>query len=127
MRILIAAVLLFGVLTSNVVFAESGAGTRFLSGCKLALRFWETKQMAANDNQVSMGYCVGVVAGVRETLQYLTGGAENKFPGICLPEKYIDQMGIQAIVKHSEDHSDLSTKSPTLIALLVLKAEYPCK
>lgn len=127
MRILIAAVALFGVLASNVVFAESNAGTKFLSGCKLALRFWETKKMAKDDNQVDMGYCVGMVAGVRETLQYLTGGAENKFPGICLPENYIDQMGVQAIVKHSEDHPDLSTKRPTLIALLALKAEYPCK
>lgn len=127
MRVLIAAVATIGVLTSNAVFAESNAGTKFLNGCKVALRFLETKHIAADDNQVDLGYCVGVVAGVRETLQYLTGGAENKFPGICLPEKYTDQMGVRAIDKYSEDHSDLSTKRPTLIALLALKAEYPCK
>ncbi|WP_236265648.1 Rap1a/Tai family immunity protein, partial [Pseudomonas sp. PA-1-2A] len=127
MRVLMAAVTIIGLLASNAVFAENNAGTRFLSGCKVALRFFETKHMAADENQVDMGYCVGVVAGVRETLQYLTGGAVNKFPGICLPENYVDQMGVQAIVKHSEGRSDLSTKRPTLTVLLALKAEYPCK
>lgn len=127
MRVFIAAIAIVGLLASNAVFAESNAGARFLNGCKVALRFFETKHMAADDNQVDMGYCVGVVAGVRETLQYLTGGVVNKFPGICLPENYVDQMGVQAIVKYSEGHSDLSTKRPTLMALLALKAEYPCQ
>lgn len=75
------AVALAGVLASNTVLAaDGGDGAKFFSSCKGLINYWDGKPSEAKYDAAAMGYCVGVIHGVRGTLQILSEGVKDGYP-----------------------------------------------
>lgn len=128
MKVEVAAMIaLVGMSASGTVNAEDGGeGLKFLNGCKGLLSFWDGKPLTADADAAAMGYCVGVVNGVRGTLQNLKGGMKNDHAQLCLPADYVESMGIKTVVRFLERYPDKLKSNAVLITMLALQAEYPC-
>ncbi|SCW88564.1 MULTISPECIES: Rap1a/Tai family immunity protein [unclassified Pseudomonas] len=124
---LAAVIVLVGMLASGTVNAEDGGeGLKFLNGCKGLLSFWDGKLLTADADVAAMGYCVGVVNGVRGTLQNLNGWMKNDHAKLCLPADYVESMGVKTVVRFLENHPDKLKSNAVSITMLALQAEYPC-
>lgn len=128
MKAWMGMVLLAGALANGTVLAaDVEGGMKFFKSCRGLLNYWNGKPVEANYDAAAMGYCVGVVHGVRASLQYLEGWLKNDHAKVCLPASYEEAMGVQAVVKFLDDHPDEVKKDAALITMLALKSEYPCR
>jgi hypothetical protein len=123
----IAAAAVFCGLTANVTVLADDGGAKFFSSCKGLLNFWDGKPLEANYDAGAMGYCVGVVHGVRGSLQVLGGELKDGHLRVCLPEDYIEQAGVRAVVKYLGEHPEKLTHEDVTITMLALRSAYPCK
>jgi putative intracellular protease/amidase len=121
------AAVLAGTMATAIALADADDGARFLNSCKSVVSHWDGRQLTANDNIADMGYCVGVVHGVRGALQFVSGGVKDGYPRVCLTEKYLEQEGVRTVVKFLEEHPDKLKYKDVLITMLALSAAYPCK
>ena len=122
------AVALAGVLASSTVLAADGEdGAKFFSSCKGLINYWDGKPSEANYDAAAMGYCVGVIHGVRGTLQILSEGVKDGYPRVCLTADYVEQEGVRTVVKFLEEHPDKLKLKDVTITMLALGAAYPCR
>ena len=127
MKAWIAASTVFLGLTANVAVLADGGGAKFLSSCKGLLNFWDGKPSEANYDAGAMGYCVGVIHGVRGALQILGSELKDGHLRVCLPEDYMEQAGVRAVVKYLGEHPDKLVQKDVTITMLALRSEYPRK
>lgn len=129
MKAWIAAAAVFCGLTASVkvLAVDGGDGGKFLSSCKGLLNFWDGKSLEASYDAGAMGYCVGVVHGVRGTLQILGSELKDDRLRICLPGDYMEQAGVRAVVKYLDEHPDKLAHKEVTITMLALRSAYPCK
>ena len=120
-------VVLAALQASGTVFADDGGdGVKFVKSCKGLLRYWDGKP-SETDYAGAMGYCVGVVHGVRGTLQILGGELKDDRLRVCLPDDYIEQAGVRAVVKYLDEHPEKLTSLVVSVTMLALRSSYPCK
>lgn len=122
------AAALGGLMASGTVLAvDGGDGAKFFSSCKGLLNFWDGKPSEANYDAAAMGYCVGVIHGVRTSLQILNRELKDDYPRLCLTDDYVEQEGVRAVVKYLAEHPDKLTFKDVTITMLALRSAYPCK
>lgn len=121
-------VVLAALQASGTVFADDGGdGVKFVKSCKGLLRYWDGKPSETDYDAGAMGNCVGVVHGVRGTLQILGGELKDDRLRVCLPDDYIEQAGVRAVVKYLDEHPEKLTSLVVSVTMLALRSSYPCK
>jgi hypothetical protein len=123
----IAASTVFLGLTANVTVLADDGGAKFFSSCKGLINFWDGKQSEVNYDAAAMGYCVGVVHGVRASFQVLSRELKEGYSGLCLPDDYVEQDGVRAVVKYITENPDKLTFKEGFITMFALRSTYPCK
>ncbi|WP_095193329.1 Rap1a/Tai family immunity protein [Pseudomonas sp. Irchel 3A7] len=122
------AAALVGLMASGTAPAvDEGDGAKFFSSCKGLLNYWDGKPAEAKYDAGAMGYCVGVVHGVRTSLQVLSRELKEGYPRLCLPDDYVEQDGVRAVVKYIAENPDKLTFKDGFITMFALRSAYPCK
>ncbi|MEB0048444.1 MULTISPECIES: Rap1a/Tai family immunity protein [unclassified Pseudomonas] len=123
-----AAAALGGLIASGPIpAADGGDGSKFFSSCKGLLNYWDGKPVEANYDAGAMGYCAGVIHGVRISLQVLSRELKDGYPRLCLPDDYVEADGVRAVVKYIEENPDKLTFKEGFIVMFALRSAYPCK
>ncbi|VVM45350.1 Rap1a/Tai family immunity protein [Pseudomonas fluorescens] len=121
-------IVLAAMQASGTVYADdSGDGVKFLKSCKGLLNYWDGKPTEASYDAGAMGYCVGVVRGVRGTLQILGSELKDGRLRVCLPEDYTEQAGVRSVVNYLDDHPEKLTSLVESVTMLALRSSYPCR
>ncbi|MBR7196473.1 Rap1a/Tai family immunity protein [Pseudomonas sp. 14A] len=121
MKAWMAAVAMAGALASGGVMAD---GNKLLDACQAAIRFNDTKKA---DEEVSIGYCLGLMQGVRSLIMYTNTGIpiENQ---TCLPLSGISNgQAARVVVKYLKENPEQLHQDEGILTLLVLKHAFPCK
>ncbi|MNR35888.1 hypothetical protein D3C85_1537620 [compost metagenome] len=117
----IGAVALVGTLASGSAMAD---GNKLLDYCQAAIRFNDTKQA---DDEVSIGYCLGLMQGVRSLIMYTNTGIpiENQ---TCLPLSGISNgQTARVVVKYLKENPEQLHQDEGILTLLALRHAFPCK
>jgi hypothetical protein len=127
MKAWIGAVALVGTLASGLSVAdEKESGSTLLRQCKLMLDSKEIMN-AGRLEVLGAGQCIGKVAGVRNTLVYLSD-MEATPKLLCANGAFItNDQSVRIVVKYLIDHPKDLHMEPTALIMMALMDAFPCK
>ena len=117
---------LLTLLSSQQVGAAEFDGHALLLQCQDAVNAVETKQA---ENKISIGLCLGLVAGVRDTM-HVYNKLSRTVPEalrVCFPRKVSNEQSAQIVVKYLHDHPEKLNASYLPLVVAALSDAYPCE
>ncbi|MNO49574.1 hypothetical protein D3C76_399290 [compost metagenome] len=122
MKAWIGVVVLVGTLASGSAIAQDG--NKLLDYCQAAIRFDDTKKV---DEEVSIGYCLGLMQGVRSLIVYTNTGIPIE-KQTCLPLSGISNgQTARVVVKYLKENPEQLHQDEGILTLLALRHAFPCK
>lgn len=103
-------------------------GTTLLSACKSFLDTAGGKPSDADNFYFfETGQCIGVISGVKATMQSLNGSLEEDMR-TCFPEAPM-KIGkhVRTVVDYLKAHPDVLALDSSMLTMLALHSAYPCK
>jgi hypothetical protein len=114
------AALVAGIFSSSA----SANGLGLLAQCHAAIKGIEGDMKV---NMLSVGSCLGMVEGVRNTMQIL----DSKLPPdyrTCFPKDGItNEQALRILVKFLEDNPVMLDNNDTFLTMAAYRTAYPCK
>lgn len=111
----IVALMLF----SSSLYAD---GNKLLVQCIAAEKFLDTKEL---QNEFGIGVCLGLVQGVRNTMQFMGNDGSIK---VCLPENGIDNgQATRIVVSYLRKNPASLHENEVVLTMLAFIDAYPCK
>lgn len=133
MKVGIAAIVtLFGALAppSNAATGPQliNDGNTLLTACK---SFLDTADGKSSDEDnfffFEMGQCIGVIGGVKATMQSLNGSLKEDMR-TCFPEAEVKiGRNVRTVVDYLNAHPDVLALDSSLLTMIAFHAAYPCK
>ena len=106
------------VLFSSSIHAD---GNKLLEQCIAAERFFDTQEI---QNEFRIGMCLGLVQGVRNTMQVMGNDGSIK---VCLPENGIDnEQASRIVVSYLEKNPASLHEDEVVLTMLAFIDAYPC-
>lgn len=104
---------------SSSIYAD---GNKLLEQCIAAERFLDTREI---QNEFGIGMCLGLVQGVRNTMQILGNDSSIK---ACLPENGIDNgQATRVVVSYLKKNPASLHENEVFLTMLAFIDAYPCK
>ncbi|MEB0207890.1 Rap1a/Tai family immunity protein [Pseudomonas sp. CCC3.1] len=125
-----AALALLGALASPCNAATGpqliNDGNTLLTACKSFLDIADGKPSDA-DNLLEMGQCIGIVGGVKTTMESLNGSL-NETMKTCFPVTEI-KVGpqVRTVVNYLNAHPETLALDSSVLTMLAFHTVYPCK
>ena len=117
-RLLLGAVL---CLPMGPAFAD---GNKLLSQCQSAEHFMDTHQVRDAN---AIGFCLGLVQGVRNTMTILDTGL-NPSMHTCWPPDGIDNgQAVRIVVQYLKRSPERLHEDEVFLSMLAFRAAFPCK
>ncbi len=111
----IVALMLF----SSSIYAD---GNKLLEQCIAAEKFLDTQEI---HNEVGIGMCLGLVQGVRNTMQFMGNDGSIK---VCLPANGIDNgQATRIVVSYLRKNPASLHENEVVLTMLAFVDAYPCK
>lgn len=119
----------FGVAVLVGAFVSGSAeadGNTLLQQCQQAVRAMDDPAAQQSD-VLGIGRCVGMVEGVRNTMQIYMSALPDNFK-VCFPKRGINNGQAMRIVdKFLHDNPEILEQNDTFLTMLAFKTAYPCK
>ena len=103
-------------------------GNTLLAACK---SFLDTAGGKSSDEDnfffFEMGQCIGVIGGVKATMQNLNGSLKEDMR-TCFPDGDVKiGRNVRTVVDYLNTHPDVLALDSSLLTMIAFHAEYPCK
>ncbi len=96
-------------------------GSTLLEQCLVTERYLETKEMG---NSFNIGMCLGILQGVRYTMQIMNDGAIK----ICLPEQIITNgQAVRIVTSYLKRNPASLHKNEVALIMSAFIEAFPCK
>lgn len=118
-RFIVAPLLMLSVI--GVANAKSGDGNELLTACQASV------QTMGNPDSVPdyyIGYCQGLVRGM---LDVTSGESNQPLLRSCVPEGVTVGQATRIVTRYLQQHPEELHLSDTNLALMAIKAAYPCQ
>lgn len=107
------------MLFSSSIYAD---GNKLLERCIAAEKYLDTQEI---QNQFGIGMCLGLVQGVRNTMQIMGNDGSIK---ACLPESGIDNgQATRIVVSYLRKNPASLHENEVVLTMLAFIDAYPCK
>jgi hypothetical protein len=125
MKKTLAAIGLMVCSTGALSIELKNDGNELLEQCRIAT---DQNTIENVDNALIMGYCLGKIQGIRQTLDIFSYNynlpPEQK---VCIPTNVTNGQAARIVVKFLEDNPDQLHLSQTVLAIQAFKTAFPCK
>lgn len=117
---------LFATLSSQQAGATEFDGNALLLQCQDAVNAVDTNQAV---NNISIGLCLGLVAGVRDTMHVYNKLSTTVPEALraCFPDKVTNEQSAQIVVKYLQDNPEKLNASYLPLVVAALSDAYPCE
>lgn len=118
--------ILLAALSSQQVGAAEFDGNALLAQCQAAVNAMDTKPAV---NKISVGLCLGLVAGVRDTM-HVYNKLSTTVPEMlraCFPDKVTNEQSAQIVVDYLQDYPEKLDLSYLPLVVAALSDAYPCE
>ncbi len=116
--------LLLATLVYCSAFAAVADGNHLLAQCQDAQRFLDTKE---THNESSVSFCLGLLQGVRNTLQLYDQGL-NPALRTCWPKDGITNgQAVRIVVHYLKSKPAQLHVDEVMLTIMAFKSAYPCK
>ena len=113
MKTLLVLMILTSSLYAQDIAHLSGSGNRLVLQCATALRYTDNASVFTAGERMDLGYCLGLVRGVTETLVLLNKIEPNPQGGVRLVQKYL------------HDHPEELVNPDTVLVFRALTEAFP--
>lgn len=128
MKTVFTIVLLFGATFS--AHAGTSKGDDLIVECKAVLTLADGGHIT-DEESAKAAHCLGIVAGVRDTLMLWTGSNRMEMKSIascaCIPNDVSNIQATRIVVKYLEDNPEELNQLDTGLVAVALRKAYPCK
>jgi len=122
-----AATLLGTLLVSGQANAVDYAdGNSLLHACAATIRDLNGEAAPGNDSYFD-GTCIGIVRGVRDTIDYVSSSLVPGTPHQCIPESINNGQLVRVVFQWLNANPKELDSPGTLLVLMALTSAYPCK
>lgn len=97
-------------------------GNKLLEQCIATEKFLDTQEI---QNELGIGVCIGLVQGVRNTMQFMGNDGSIK---VCMPENGIDNgQATRIVVSYLRKNPASLHENEVVLTMLAFIDAYPCK
>lgn len=103
--------------------SASGSGIELLHICKTTR---DLEQLTQPVDAVGVGRCLGLVEGVRQTIQVMQIQQERNI--VCFKNKkgFTNKENVRILVEYLENNTDKLDMNDSVLTMLALADKYPC-
>lgn len=125
MKSIIIIIFSLSFVNAKAMAASSVDGNYLLQSCQATIMVLDGKQAPSDLTQV--GYCLGLVGGVRETIDIIKQNEKDSVVGICVPAEANTYQLIRVIVKFLQNNPSMLHENRTALTIGALVTAFPCK
>lgn len=111
------------IILSPVVKAD---GNRLLADCQSIEQFMDKGE---SRNDTGSGFCMGLIQGVRTSMQVLNDLLEPKYREyrVCFPDGGINNgQGVRVVLKYLRNNPEILNMDESVLVMRAYKNAYPC-